>query len=313
VAEVLWKWSRPGTAEPYFHQVDASSWYREPDFSNDYRELYEVEKELSRREPRRSELLSVWRLARDEGYASWAKAHGPRTCQITFFGMEEMTDRLTGRRGAFRDAMTATQRLLDVGMIPRWQVILTKPGLPDLPQLLQTASKLDVRNRVADLGERFVMFCHPPGPDGEAWSLEDDRIEESDLKAIPDELTESTRRHFGGKIEWQPEGKLVHEVLAGRSIPPTIPSQTWFFVNAELDVFSNYGDLTPPWRLGHLPRDGWDAILKGFEEEKPSALWTTLHAVDSELAERFGRKEGLHLYSLGDAKTRWIRLACSAK
>jgi hypothetical protein len=311
-ADALWKWSRPGATEPYFHQVDVASWYREPDFSDDYRGFYEIERELSRRAPRRYELLSVWRLARDEGYAAWAKERGPRICQITFFGMEELTDRLTGRQGAFRDARAATQRLLGVGMVPRWQVILTRPGLPDLSSLLRTAKELDLTNRVADLGERFDMFCHPPGPDGEAWQLEDVRIEEADLAAIPGELMESTRRHFGGKIEWQPEARLVHEVLAGRRIPPTIPSETWFFVNAELDVFSNYGDLTPPWRLGNMQRDGWDNILRSFEEERPPALWTTLQAADAELARRFGRKESLHLYSPGDAKSRWVRLACGA-
>lgn len=46
------------------------SWWREPDYHDDYRELWELEQELSSPERViRFELLSIWRLARDAGYA----------------------------------------------------------------------------------------------------------------------------------------------------------------------------------------------------------------------------------------------------
>jgi hypothetical protein len=51
------------------------SWWREPDFRNDYRELWQLENELS--SPGRAirfELLSTWRLARDDTYSKWAAA-----------------------------------------------------------------------------------------------------------------------------------------------------------------------------------------------------------------------------------------------
>lgn len=41
------------------------SWCWEPDYSDDYRELYALEKELGDSGPYRHELLSVWRLATD--------------------------------------------------------------------------------------------------------------------------------------------------------------------------------------------------------------------------------------------------------
>jgi hypothetical protein len=100
--------------------VNFSSDFREPDFSDGYRHLYELEKALSDEEPVRYELLSIWRLAHDKEYASWAKSVRPQTCQITFFGMEETTDWFYRRKGAFKDALTATERLLEVGMKPRW-------------------------------------------------------------------------------------------------------------------------------------------------------------------------------------------------
>ena len=51
------------------------SWWREPDYRDDYRELWNLEQELSSPgRARRFELLSTWRLARDTGYAPWAAA-----------------------------------------------------------------------------------------------------------------------------------------------------------------------------------------------------------------------------------------------
>jgi len=60
-----------------------STWFRDPDFSDDYRHLYELERELSDGQPPRDELLSIWRLARDRSYAEWAKSLGPDSCQIS--------------------------------------------------------------------------------------------------------------------------------------------------------------------------------------------------------------------------------------
>ena len=176
VADAFRHWSRPGEGGPFFEQVYVSSWYREPDYRDDYRRLYELERELSRAEPRRYELLSIWRLARDPAYAAWAKEVGPRTCQITFFGLEAVTDYFYRRPGAFRDALTATERLLAVGMVPRWQVFLTRPGLPDLPALMDLARDLRLRERVAESAPSSSSSVIPPAQAARAgrsgtWAL----------------------------------------------------------------------------------------------------------------------------------------------
>jgi hypothetical protein len=76
----------------YFHKssdpienISVTTWFREPDYSDNYRQLFELEAELSDTEPKRYELLSIWRLANDPTYAEWAKSVGPSTCQISFF------------------------------------------------------------------------------------------------------------------------------------------------------------------------------------------------------------------------------------
>jgi len=109
------------------------SWWREPDYRDDYRELWQLEQELSSPDrAERFELLSTWRLARDKNYVKWAAALPPKICQITFFGLEENTDWFMRRKGAYRDQLLATERCLGAGIAPRWQLFITKRNLHDL-------------------------------------------------------------------------------------------------------------------------------------------------------------------------------------
>ena len=307
-ANAFWNWKRQGEDEPWFERVYVSASYREPDYSDDYKELHELEAELSRAKPRRYELLSIWRLARDPEYALWAKEVGPKVCQISFFGMEEVNDYFFRRRGAFEDNVKATERLLEVGMIPRWQIFLTRPGLPELEGLMGLVSGMRLRERVADMGAEFDVFCHDPGPTGEAFHLEGIRIEESDLSLGPKELMESSEKHFGGKIGWETEGGLVEKVLGGMTIPLSEPDELWFFINSALDVFANYEELTPAWRLGNFRSDILDVIIEAFENDKPPGLWARYHVSDIGLAEQFGRRDSKKLYGPADLKSRWLHL-----
>ena len=147
---------------PLFDRMKVFSSFREPDFSDDYERLHDLCNELSDGGTLRFELLSIWRLARDPGYAQWAKKVGPDTCQISFFGLEEATDWFCRRKGAFRDCLAATERLLEVGMKPRWQFFLTKKILPDLDGLMRLIDQMRLRERVAELGGEFVVSFIPP-------------------------------------------------------------------------------------------------------------------------------------------------------
>lgn len=109
-----------GGADAPWTEVQVSSWFFEPDFRSDYRELYTLENELSGLPSVRPqyELLSAWRAARDEDYAPWLCEIGLRAGQLTFFGMEEATDWGWRRKGAFCDLMVTTERLLAAGIRP---------------------------------------------------------------------------------------------------------------------------------------------------------------------------------------------------
>jgi hypothetical protein len=314
VADAFWGWQRPGEGKLYFEQVYVSSWYREPDFSADYRQLHELERELSRAEPRRYELLSIWRLARDPDYAAWARAVGPSRCQISFFGLEETTDFFVRRAGAFQDALTATERLLDVGMVPRWQFFLTKPGMPELPALMDLIDDLRLQERVAELGDEFGVFCHPPGLSGEARNMQEFAITEEDLPAIPQELMAATVKHFGGAVNWGTERAALERLEAGEEHSQYVPDEMWFFVDGNLDVYPNCSsEIGPEWRLGNLPADGIDAILRTFEQDGTPGLHASRHIPCVELGRRFADAARPHVHSMGDCIDMWIHRSTASQ
>ena len=285
-------------------RLAVASWNWEPDYSDRYRELHELEKELSDSGPYRYELLSVWRLARDAEYAEWAKEVGPDTGQITFFGLEETTDWFYRRNGAFRDALKATERLLKVGLKPRWQLFLTKKLIPELPDFLTMVRDLRLRERVTELGSDFVLFMHTPGPDGEGRRIEDLRPTVEEVGSLPAEILESSRKHCAKRDRlWYPECELVSQVHGQEETFPYAygpPERLWMVVKSNWDVFSNFATLEDWWRLGNLRRDSVASILERFENDEPLGFRTIYTHSPQELAERYGDPAGTKIYSNRD-------------
>ena len=311
VAEAVRGWARPGESAPFFRRLTVASWYREPDYAPNYRELYRLERELSD-EPARYELLSIWRLARDEGYACWAREIGTEACQSTFFGLERTTDRFVRRAGAFRDNLLATERLLAVGIRPRWQLILTEAILPELEGLGALSRSLNLEARVAALGGDFHLFLNSPSPDGEAFHLEPLRPGPEALARVPAYLAAKTLAHFGREdladCLGRPEADWLPELLVCATPPSLAPPRLALLVNAELDVFPSISELTPWWRLGNLEADGVGAILAAHERDLPAGYRANYHLPTGELAARYGRPEGRQLYTRDDLLLRWLHL-----
>lgn len=289
-----------------------STYLWEPDYSPDYRRLYELENQLGDMGSQRAsqELLSVWRLARDPEYAPWAHSIGVRVCQISFFGLEEATDWGYRRRGAFQDALTATEKLLAAGIRPRWQWFLTTRLLPDLAGLIDLTRSLGLRERCEALGGPFTCFMHCPGPDGEARHLEHLRPTMEDLALVPDWLREQSEQHLGYALGVT-EGELTRR-LWGEEQPlaPTerevLAHPLWFFVCSDLEVYPNVADLTRPWRLGNLATDGGAAVLAAFVENRTPGLRALRTVPVGELARRFGDPSSRKLYLEPDLKTLWL-------
>jgi len=311
VVQQFREWARPGEYEPFASPLTALTWYREPDFAPNYRELYDLEKEINGGTTPRFELLSIWRLARDESYVTWAYDIGTRICQISFFGMEKTTDYFYRRKGAFRDCITATQRLLSAGIAPRWQLFLTEPILPELGDLIRLVESMNLEEHVSRIGGEFCIFIHTPGPDGEAWNIEHLRPSVNIISQIPDYLVEKTKRHFGiTTIEeaiGYAENDLLPEILCDPKPYSYMPDRLAFMVNSDLDVYSNIAEPMPWWRLGNLGIDGISAIMRRFENDELPGMQANFHIPVSELAKMYGEKGSRKIYKPGDLKSRLIR------
>jgi len=325
VVRAFREWKRPGTSKAFFERLIVATWYREPDFASgnggDYRHLWELEQELSDEgAAKRFELLSIWRLARDESYAPWAREIGTQACQLSFFGLEENTDWFCRRRGAFRDSLLATERLIQTGIRPRWQLFLTERLVPELEAFVALIEELDLERRVPTLSpERapFELFVHGVCPDGEGFEIEHLRPTANVLDVLPTYLAEKTLAYRDktslegclgrAEADWLPELYDLDAPLA------EMPGTLAFMVTPELDVYSNLGEPSPAWRLGSLrerasPAGGLDAILRRFERDEVPGLQAMFHVPISELARSYGRPESRLLYERDDLIIRWIKL-----
>jgi len=335
VVQQFKEWVYPGEQAPFFNPVDVMTWYREPDFAPNYRELYELEKELSDGKSTRFELLSIWRLARDESYAKWAYdvgvtdkrlgtsvGEGTESCQISLFGMEKTTDYFTRRPGSFRDSLVATERLLEVGIKPRWQLFLTKLIIPELDDLLGLAGSMNLEKRIRDIGGEFDIFIHAPGPDGEAWNIEHLRPDVDVVSQIPTYLVEKTKAHSGtSSVEKSPqlplikgeevfgyaENDLIPRLLSDAQPYAWQPEHLAFMVTSDLDVFSNIAELTPWWRLGNLKTDGIGEIMRRFENDETEGMYAHFHIPVSTPADAYGQRDSRKIYKIGDLKSRLVR------
>ena len=287
---------------PLFEKVWVSPHIREPDYCDDYRRLYELAGKLSDGPPWRYELLSIWRLARDESYAAWARSVGPDTCQITFFGEEETTDWFFRRKGAFRDNLLATERLLAAGMKPRWQIFANTRGIPEFESLLRRVDRMRLRDRVESLGGKFDIFVHTPGAWGRALDIEHIRPTIQDVQKIPCELLESSRRHFGSETLWDTEPELCGQILAGQpwfgyAIEPA--HMPWFIITSGFDVFYNAFGYDPWFCLGNIQREPLAVILGRFENNDTPGLRTIYTIPPQELVRKYGCLDSAKVY--GDA------------
>ena len=281
------------------------SWWREPDYRDDYRQLWLLEQELSSPgRAERFELLSIWRLARDESYAKWAATLKPKACQITYFGMEKSTDWGMRRHGAFRDNLLATDRLLEAGIAPRWQLFVTKRCIGELDGFLKLVTELDLHKRCEAIGHKFEVFIGSVSPEGSGFFLESERLDESDIPHIPCGLLDICRDRGSGL--GQPEYALLDSLLLDGSPPNVSASLPCLSVNADFDVYPNIAEPTEWWRLGNLLTDGVDAIIKAYRDETTPGMKMNRKVPIKELARKYGDSGSKKLYDKDDLVCRWL-------
>ena len=180
-------------------ELGVYSWYLEPDFLATYKELWSLEQELSTTPHAHFELLSDWRIQKDANYLDWAYEIGVRTCQLTFFGMEAITNKMTGRPNAFNELIDTIFQLIEKGISPRIQLFLYNSNLHEIQTFLAYISSLGIKEKCGKKGLDFNMFAHTGSCLGAAANLYDEWLTKERISEIPLELMEAIEFHYQTK------------------------------------------------------------------------------------------------------------------
>lgn len=281
---------------PYFDRIEFYSWLREPDFCPDYRARWERDKALSvNAVPKRFELASFWRLVRDPDYAPFLKELGVPAVQLTFFGLEETTDRYVGRKGAFRELLRATELLLDQGIRPRWQGFINEENREELVSLLALSEELELPRRCEALGGEFRFFVHTGSCDGEARKLYPIWIRRDHVPAplIP---------HFLDYDALLPERELCRlwRDAPGSAAPHNGGEELVLYVSNEYDLYFNFTHMRPEWRIGNLKTEPIEELIRRAVEEDTPALRAARAVPLGELVQRYGSPASERAFSPED-------------
>ena len=290
---------------PFTDCLEIASWYREPDYLPEYKELWELENELSDKcETPHWELMSVWRAARDETYVPWLKSLGVQKCQLTLFGGREKTDFYSGRRGVYDEILQVIDMLLAVQIAPHIQVFVNKDNIDDLQAVVDLIRAMKLEERCAAFGVPFTAFVHQGSCDGENEKLYDIRVTPEDLPKIPKELVEYSLQHWNQnsleEIFGQTERELVALLSASDETHSYVSDTPVFYVDKDFDVYPNITAPAPHWLLGNLKTDGAEAVLNRYRNSESPAQRARLTVPLGEMVKRCGDPDSRRLFDKSD-------------
>lgn len=282
---------------PYFDKIEFYSWFREPDFCDDYVARWERDKELSvNTAPRRFELASFWRLARDPGYVRFLKDVGVGCVQLTFFGLRETTDLYVGRKGAFDELLRATDILIENGISPRWQAFIDRENRYEIVKLLSLSEEMKLKDRTEAFGGTFRFFVHAGSCDGENRKLYPVRIRRGE---VPEELIP----YFLNYAENRTEKELCEKLKDDRSsFVPHNGNDIVVYVANDYDLFFNFTHTRKEWKIGNLMEDPAEELVRRIVKEDIPALGKARGISVGELVTRYGDPDSERLFEEEDYK-----------
>jgi len=283
--------------KPYFERISFHSWLREPDYCDDYKEQWEKDNRLSvNMTPERFELASFWRIVRDPEYVKFLKEVDVRKVQLTFFGMEEMTDQYVGRMGAFRELLDATEILLNNQIAPRWQVFIYEENKEQIVELLRLSKELKLKERCEAFGSEFKFFIHAGGCDGENRKQYHIWIEKEHIPEVlipyylnyeelltEKECCERLQNDLGHRVRHNEENIVL-------------------FISNTYDVFFNFTHMSKEWRIGNLKTDNKEELIRKIVEEDSWALNLARSITLKDLVAKYGDKNSNKAFQMSDYK-----------
>ena len=283
--------------KPYFDCISFYSWLREPDFCDNYRERWVKDNQLSiNTSPERYELASFWRLVRDPEYVKFLKEVGVKVVQLTFFGMEDMTDKYVGRVGAFKELLRATEILLSNGIAPRWQAFIYEENKHEIVTLLQLSEKLKLRERCQEFGAEFKFFVQRSGCGGENRKQYDIWIEKDN---IPEEL----RAYYLNYDSLLTEKECCEQLENDNTYwVHHNGDEIVLLISNTYDVYFNFTHMSKEWKIGNLKTDDPSELVRKIIEEDSTALNRAREITMKELVARYGDKNSNKAFQMNDYK-----------
>lgn len=289
---------------PFTEGLQVYDWYREPDYPENYQELFAVCSRLSDRPGEHFELASFWRLVRDREYGKWLSSLGLKAVQLTLFGTAETTDFYVGRKGAYREILEAMDILIENKISPRIQVFVNRNNIGELGHIENLVRERELEARCRAFGGAFSCFLHQGSCDGENEKWYDAWITQEDLEKIPPFLEAYTLRHFGKEtltdVFGRTEQALYEELIADSSTASYVSQSPVFNIDKDFNVYPNISTPAPHWCLGNLKRDGAGAVLENYAESRSAAQHTRLTVPLCEIVKARGDRGGRGLFSRED-------------
>lgn len=284
--------------KPYFSNITYYSWLREPDYCYDYKQRWRKDNQLSIGTlPERFELASFWRLVRDPHYIHFLKEVGVKKVQLTFFGMEKMTDKYVGRKGAFHELLEATEILITNQISPRWQAFINEENISEIVELQNLAKTLKLKERCHSFQGEFTFFVHEGSCDGENRKLYDIRIEKQNIPAslIPYYL------NYENVLSEQECCRLLMGDTS--NVVHHNENLIVLYISNSYDVFFNFTHMSESWKIGNLKVDRQEEIIHRIVEEDTPALNLSRTITVGKLVEKYGNSQSQKVFSINDFKT----------
>ena len=281
--------------KPYFDEIAYYSWLREPDFCNHYRKRWLKDLQISvNTKPERFELASFYRLTRDPYYVEFLKEVNTKKVQLTFFGLEEMSDRYIGRKGAYQELLKATEILIDHGIAPRWQMFINEENKNEAILLLKQIKSLNLYERCHAFGTDFEFFVHAGSCDGENEKLYPIRINKD---SIPEEIIPYYLNYDKNYTEQELCAMLKDDM---GHVHYEQDSHIVLNISNKMDVYFNYTHMKNEWKIGNLkelsPNEMMNRILNG----NVKALDLSKQITIAELIQKYGDQTSQKMFEKDD-------------
>ena len=278
--------------KPYFEKVTYYSWLREPDYCSYYKERWERDCMLSiNSKPMRFELASFYMLVRDENYIKFLKEVNVDTVQLTFFGLEEMTDKYVGRKNAYNELIQATNLLIENGITPRWQAFINEENKNEIVQLLDVINEMNLYERC----NGFKFFVHEGSCDGENRKLYPIRIQKEN---IPSELIP----YYLDYDQLLDEKECI-QLLNDEIVNYDIDDHVVLNISNTYDVYFNFTHMSKPWVIGNIKEIDADEMMRRIVEKDTFALNVAKTVTYKQLALQYGDSTSTKVFGLDDYKT----------